>query len=688
MNDNLIKIKLSPEDYRYIVEKIYDKNTGEICLNKVYDIPESMKVPMCYEELEDSYKVGIIRFAEYAAIHYLSSLDSDEREEQIAKIRSIPNPRYGFHTYVTNSLNVPFSMVWDKCGWSRNINDGSIKEDDANKMFNKFYKEHEEEMKRYGITSIDDLGKIVFENLLEYRCDDLSAWLCKYWGIGRLGAYGDPSYDYGDPSISMAVDGSDTIYFKTHEVSTIHFIDKLFSEVFKEYRPDTDITFYHDQILSYDLYGRTLGVGFVTDDVTDIENYKREFDNVFKKSLIGTSRCKITVPNESFDMIKDGIINENGRIDLRKLYPTPEFGYGDIPNVNVPDGFDGDWYQLAALAYLYECQMYNEELFECLKNKTWTGANLVNLYIASSEEDLENAHRIYDEWLGSLDECANPLSLLEFGERVVSNILEHGEYREEDYQINSYGYSGKEITESFACCEDEFGVREVYPEIDMGYGYIPEIKPPKSTCTWFQYALLSYVDSAENKDEILEQLKTKSTYTKHESSTYKYRIEEIRSEKEEALERWNKERENHPELLSLEEFGKVALDNLLKYNTYSPKNVDFHVYGRSFDRDKIKYNNTFFGYVSDSPYLFGQAISKAYPDVPIKVEYDFGDSYRLGMEYDFLNGQLIDSKKHFGYDHSIDELDRKCTFVNNRVESRKVESEEQSTGSMEYKKIA
>lgn len=687
MNNNLIKIKLSPEDYRYMVEKIYDKSTGEICLDRVYNIPESFKVPMCYDKLEDNNKVEVIRFAEYAAIHYLSSLDFDERERQIKRISSIPNPRYGFHTYVTNSLNVPFSMVWDKCGCSRNI-ESFINEDAAIKMFNKFYSENREELEKYGVSSIDDLGKIVFENLVEHHCDDIPAWLYKSWGIGYRGAHGDPCYDYGDPSVLMAVDGNDTIYLKTHEVNTVCFIDKLFSEVFKDYRPDTDITFYYDQILSYDLYGRALGVGFVTEDVTDIENYKREFDNAFKKSLIGSSRCKITVPNGAFDMVKDGIINEDGKIDLSKLYPTPEFGYGDIPKVNVPEDFNGDWYQLAALAYLYECERYNEGLFEYIKNKNWTGKKLVDLYVACSEETLGKGYQIYDEWLRNLDENANPLSLLEFGEKVVGNVLEHGEYNKDDYQVNSYGYLGTAIDESFACCEEEFGAREIYPKIDMGYGYIPNIRSPKSTCTWFEYALLLYIDSAENKDEILEQLKTKSTYTKYESDTYKFRIDDIRTEKEAALERWNKEREAHPELLSIEDFGKVALDNLLKYDTYSPDNVDFHVYGRTIDSDKIKHNNTFFGHVSDSPYLLGKAISRAYPDVPIDVEYDFGDSYRVGMKYEFLNGQLVNSKKQYGSNHNIDELDRKCTFVNNRDGSRQLVSEENSTGNKEYTKKA
>lgn len=680
MNNTFVKLKFNPLDYQYVVDRIYNKETGKVNLDTILNVPESFKVPMSYDMLKGPNGEDVIRFSEYAAIHYLKSLGFRERKIKKEQMVSIRNFSCGNHPYASNSVNVPFSMVWDWCNNNSVVVD-LISDKEALDIFNKLYSENKEVMDKYGITSIDDLGKIVYENLFNYQCDDIRDWKYRHCGFGYCADFRVDSDNYGNPSVEMAVNGVDTIYFDTRDIKVTDFLVNMFDELYGEKKPHVDISMLEGRINTCDPY-YTCRSGFIYSDIGKIKKLRAEFDKAFHRNL--KVRCNITVPKEDYEKVRDGIINEKGKIDLRRVYPMPDFDYGVIPNVSVPKEFSGDWYQLAAIAYLKE--KYDVYKINGLEYGSSSAKKLVSLYWSFDDKILEKAKQFYNYWLETTDMSENPMSLTDFGRRVVDNLLTYGDYKEAGFQNSNYGYIGEEIEQSFASDECEIQTRTIYPEIDLGYGYVPSSGYPNSATNWYEYAALLYLDSAENKNELLEMLNSKSGYTKALKKLYEANAEKIVEDKENAVEAWKAEQEKYPEMLDIEELGRMAVNNLLMFDTYKLEDIDSFVYGRDLKDETIKYNSGFYGEFNGSPYLLGLAISKAYPEVVVSMTYDFNDSNQSGQKLEFLNGELVMKKDGYGFDFGVDELARKYYLEDSETKQNQLSALENVTGNKVYMK--
>ncbi len=234
---SILKLRFSPEDFKKVIKRLYDEETGKFSIDNLIPVPKSLQIPVCTDLVVGSGGYDEMRVCEYAALDYLFSLDEKEFSYLKNVILSIPNERYGFHTFVSNIRNASLSIIASEL----KRNDFEIRrynlEQEAERLFEEFYDDNFEELAKNGVITMQDLGRIVVNNLIKYNCVDAETWRSKNQGFGGYNYADGDVYSVGKPKLDVATNGFNSLYFDAYDISTYFLISKMADALGTEGKP-------------------------------------------------------------------------------------------------------------------------------------------------------------------------------------------------------------------------------------------------------------------------------------------------------------------------------------------------------------------------------------------------------------------------------------------------------------------
>jgi len=263
---NLLKLKFKRKDYKFVLSKLFNKESLEFDFDDFYGVPKTLRMPICREDVPDVYDLGNLRLVEYAALEYLLSLNPYEFQDFGLTF-------YGRRFGPRASLykNKALSVIHDRMDSDVYEKHHQEIKPMCEELFQKFYSEHEEELTNLGIFSMKDYGKVVVDNLCNYNCVERESWIARNYGSDGS-ELSDDTYKNAD--IKVATNGKDTLYFDVKNIYAKGFVRLLGACLFN---------------------GKDVGIDVDNFDTSNnqLESYSQDKSNRLPLLLSGNLRRKV-----------------------------------------------------------------------------------------------------------------------------------------------------------------------------------------------------------------------------------------------------------------------------------------------------------------------------------------------------------------------------------------------------------
>lgn len=462
MTDYLkVRLKVNPQDYDRLREMLIDPETGNFDLDRIYPTPKSLLLSNPEKFLiEKDGKISTLDWEEYAIQHYLKSLRRKELIPVMIKLYRMP--RGEFFRSTANKI----------ChGMRKTFSYDRVDKETAEQIFASFIEENGPiKNGETEITTIDEYGAVLLENVLEYGEYSPIEWRTKNRGAAystqKIGTNGYDSFYFKEPYLNP-VQYIKTISKYTQQGSSKIIIDATYcDELYKRFHTANSNDRWE--------YGAPML------HVKEAERFKEEYERALGKDIDETINCRITVPPESFEEVKQGIINPaTGKIDLKRIYPTPPDLYIPVPESKPECESVTSWQMLAASLYFTQL-LQNKDTFEQAadivdaldernhESPSLTVIDLLNtiMQFSPDPENIKAAVEVFNNWIsenGPIVDNSQPedspkrqiRTIEDLGRKTIENVIRYGEYLPERWQTSTYGVIG-EIENSIAVDEKGF----------------------------------------------------------------------------------------------------------------------------------------------------------------------------------------------------------------------------------------